>query len=195
MVTKNHRVAGYLPALLYEKFQQFKLDRQFGDSQALIQILSEHFGVSHAVSHSDSSEILERIQALESALSLVQEELAELKLHGVAVLGESTSESPSKLADIPVGQLSFLHEPGTLEAPKDFHHNELNGHSAEGVDGWVSMKTAWSDLGSPGSFDTFRKRTPEELREKYGLDVSMRPGGKYKRHFARKITDSSSDDF
>jgi hypothetical protein len=196
MVTKNHRVAGYLPSLVYEKFQQFKSDREFGDSQALIHIFSEYFGVSQSVSYHDSPEVLERIKALESALILVQEELAKLKLRGVADLGESVSESLSELSDLAVGQLSFLDEPVTVEPPEDLQTSELNGHVVEGVDGWVSMKTAWADLGSPGGFDTFRKRTPDQLREMHGLEIFSYSTGKYKRHLARRIAGGvSSDDF
>lgn len=53
MGTKNKRVAAYLPDSVTEAFNQFKLKHQYGDSQALIEILSEFFGVSRTVTHSE----------------------------------------------------------------------------------------------------------------------------------------------
>jgi hypothetical protein len=193
MGTKNRRVAGYLPALVYEKFQQLKLDRQFGDSQALIHVFSEYFGVSQLVSYHDSPEVLERIQALESAMEKMQEEMLELRQSSLDSPSESPSTPSSKSPEVSEDQLVLLDVPKDLDK---LPSSDSSDDVEEGLDGWVSMKEAWNELGCPGGFDTFRKRTPEDLREKYGLQVSVRPGGKYKRHFARKVlVGSSSDDF
>ena len=44
MPTDKHRIAAYLPKEVDEKFQAFKKEREVGDSQALVLILSEFFG-------------------------------------------------------------------------------------------------------------------------------------------------------
>jgi hypothetical protein len=80
MATKNQRIAAYVPENVYQKYQSFKIEKGLGDSQALIQILSEYFGVDHQVSHSESLHVLERITQLEVSLSAMRSDLlSELK--------------------------------------------------------------------------------------------------------------------
>jgi hypothetical protein len=80
MGTKNPRIAAYVPESIYSKFQVFKDDRKIGDSQALVQILSEYFGVTHLVSRDESLQTLERIARLEESLSHMRSDLlSELK--------------------------------------------------------------------------------------------------------------------
>lgn len=92
MATKNQRIAAYIPENVYEKYQIFKTEKGVGDSQALIQILSEYFGVAHPVAHGDSPQVLGRIERLESSLASMRSDLlveiqrvilAELAIHSV----------------------------------------------------------------------------------------------------------------
>jgi transposase-like protein len=80
MATKNQRIAAYVPENVYQKYQSFKAEKGLGDSQALIQILSEYFGVTHLVSRDESLQTLERIARLEASLSTMRSDLlSELK--------------------------------------------------------------------------------------------------------------------
>jgi hypothetical protein len=78
MATKNRRVATYLSEELEAAFTKFKIDRQIGDSQALIAILSEFFGVSQEVAHQSSSLTTffqDRVEALEEKLTHIKGDL------------------------------------------------------------------------------------------------------------------------
>lgn len=79
MPTVNKRVAAYLPANVRASLEAFKTERNIkGDSQALIVILSEFLGVSQQVAYpvaQDNSEIVERIQSLESRLESLKDDL------------------------------------------------------------------------------------------------------------------------
>lgn len=77
MPTDKHRIAAYLPKEVDEKFQVFKKDREVGDSQALVLILSEFLGVSQEVAHFDNSLLEEKMEALSRGLE-------ELKLNVAA---------------------------------------------------------------------------------------------------------------
>lgn len=57
MPTAKHRIAAYLPPEVDEKFQAFKQEREVGDSQALILILTEFLEVSRKVAHNSSLDI------------------------------------------------------------------------------------------------------------------------------------------
>lgn len=58
MPTENRRVAAYLPPQIDERLETFKSERGLkGDSPALIEILSEFFGVSREATHLSSSEL------------------------------------------------------------------------------------------------------------------------------------------
>jgi hypothetical protein len=55
MSTKKRRIATYIPTEIEDKFQAFKKEREVGDSQALILILTEFLGVSQQVAYSSNS--------------------------------------------------------------------------------------------------------------------------------------------
>ena len=55
MSTKKRRIATYIPVEIEDKFQAFKEEREVGDSQALILILTEFLGVSQQVAFSGDS--------------------------------------------------------------------------------------------------------------------------------------------
>lgn len=75
MPTKRPRVAAYLSESLYERFKQFASDRKLGDSQALIRVLSDYFGVDYQVAHGELPQVLERVEQLESSLSTMRSDL------------------------------------------------------------------------------------------------------------------------
>jgi hypothetical protein len=195
MPTENRRIATYFPKGVDEKFTAFKIDRGIrGDSQALLTIVSEFLGVNQEVAHSSSPDFLDRFKSLEKIVFQIQQELEQLRSLP-RLLDDKEFEEPTEQAiSVVPGQLSFL-EPITVGSHKDSLSPEC-GHVTEGVDGWISMKNAWADLGTPGHFDTFRKRTPDQLREMYGLEVFSYSKGKYKRHLVRRVTGiPSSEDF
>jgi hypothetical protein len=134
MGTKNHRVAGYLPSSVYERFQQFKVERQFGDSQVLIHILSEYFGVNQSVAHSELPNVLERVERLESSLLTIKSEmLDDLKRVLLMELGSQTlmAETPSSQRhDEPIfmdSQLSVSE--GCIDVTHQVTHSELINES------------------------------------------------------------------
>jgi hypothetical protein len=86
MSTTKHRIAAYLPPEVNEKFHAFKQERGLGDSQALIQILTEFLEVSQQVSYSNSLDI----KALKS--ELLSELLSELEFRFCELKGELLSK-------------------------------------------------------------------------------------------------------
>jgi hypothetical protein len=116
MPTQNRRVATYLPPHIDNRLKEFKSERDIkGDSEALIAVLSEYFQVNQKVAYPSSSNLLQRIEAIEEKLgSLKRELLSELKYElQVSIqpeLGkkesESLSELQSKLSEIESSQES-----------------------------------------------------------------------------------------
>jgi uncharacterized protein YfkK (UPF0435 family) len=82
MPTQNRRVATYLPPHIDEPFKSFKSQRNIkGDSEALIAVLSEYFQVSQEVAYPSSSNLLQKIEAIEKKLGSLKGELfSELKV-------------------------------------------------------------------------------------------------------------------
>jgi len=114
MPTDNRRVAAYLPKEIDDCFTAFKTERGFGDSQALIVILSEFLGVNQQVAQQGDSlriGLESRIEALEDRLTHLKNELlSELKGELLRELrnptnqvedveGELSSEPESKLLE------------------------------------------------------------------------------------------------
>lgn len=82
MATNNTRVAAYLPQDITDALNAFKLERglihvdtkdekglRANDSQALITILAEYFGVSQEVAHPTVFDLVKRIERIESRLN------------------------------------------------------------------------------------------------------------------------------
>lgn len=168
MATKNRRVAAYLPPEVDKAFIEFKIKNELAtedsphqnDSQALIQLLSELLGVTHQVEHSVSrqldiemaiqlealkAELVSQISELSSELSVLSQRVDSLK---------AVQDSADTLTS---GQMSLLRD---NVVPKD------------SVDGWLTTKECWNALGSPGSYETFRKLKPDELRRLYNLQAA-----------------------
>jgi predicted RNA-binding Zn-ribbon protein involved in translation (DUF1610 family) len=157
MPTQNRRVATYLPPHIDEPFKSFKSQRDIkGDSEALIVILSEYFQVSQEVAYPSSSNLLQRIEAIEERLgSLKSELLGEFKnlvpeTQKTEPISSSKDKLPGKPKDLQLqtvslfpeeSQSSLLNEPKSklpvdvLEKPKcprcGSEHIRKNG-SAEG---------------------------------------------------------------
>ena len=87
MPTAKHRIAAYLPPEVDEKFQAFKQEREVGDSQALILILTEFLEVSHQVNQGSSL----NIKALKG--ELLSELLGELNIRFNELKSELLSKS------------------------------------------------------------------------------------------------------
>jgi hypothetical protein len=105
MATKNQRIAAYVPENVYQKYQSFKAEKGLGDSQALIQILSEYFGVSHTEPLGSSLTLVERVERLEE---LIQ---ASLTVQSPVATPDPIPIEPELKTDLPAvspGQLSFL---------------------------------------------------------------------------------------
>jgi hypothetical protein len=105
MATKNQRIAAYVPENVYQKYQSFKAEKRLGDSQALIHILSEYFGVSHAEPSGSSLTLVERVERLEELLQ------ASSTMQSLVVAPDLIPIEPELKPDLPVvspGQLSFL---------------------------------------------------------------------------------------
>jgi hypothetical protein len=119
MATKNQRIAAYVPESVYQKYQSFKAEKGLGDSQALIQILSEYFGVAHEVSYSDSLHVLERITQLEVSLSAMRSdllsELKELVLKELAPQAVIFAIPPSEGESVAVPNF----EPEIIDVPQE----------------------------------------------------------------------------
>jgi hypothetical protein len=104
MPTQNRRVATYLPPHIDEPFKSFKSERDIsGDSEALIAILSEYLQVNQEVAYPSSSNLLQRIEAIEGKLgSLKSELLSELEsLNSKTKLTEPPSSPKDKLLSKP----------------------------------------------------------------------------------------------
>jgi hypothetical protein len=89
MSTKKRRIATYIPTEIEDKFQAFKKEREVGDSQALILILTEFLGVSQNSAHSSDS-----LKQIKSELFC---ELKSELLREVETLGNRLGEKIDKL--------------------------------------------------------------------------------------------------
>lgn len=93
MPTQNRRVATYLPPHIDDPFKDFKSKRDIkGDSEALIAILSEYFQVSQEIAYSSSSNLLQRIEAIEERLSSLKSELISELKNGLQVSQAKTDK-------------------------------------------------------------------------------------------------------
>lgn len=131
MSTKKRRIATYIPTEIEDKFQAFKEDRQVGDSQALILILTEFLGVSQKVAHSSDS--LEQIKS-ELLSELKSELLREVSLIEKRLskkTDEPESEPPKKsspkIADKVPNQKELNIAVVEAAGSSDFHKKGLTG--------------------------------------------------------------------
>ncbi len=105
MSTKNRRVATYLPNELSSKFEAFKTEREVGDSQALVLILSEFLGGDRQ-KELDTSELDGKLSIVRSELKseLLIELTQTIEAQIGKLLSELSSSSPSsKTEDVKNG--------------------------------------------------------------------------------------------
>lgn len=133
MPTDNKRVAAYLPKVIKERFEAFKLDRGIkGDSPALIAILETFFGVTHEVGHSSNPPFDE--EALKD--ELLSELRGELRALAAKIkselLNELNSESPEPGVDRPKLR-SILSNQGVdqVSLPENELPSELDEQAAD----------------------------------------------------------------
>lgn len=204
MVTQNPRIAAYVPQVIKEQFEAFKSERKIkGDSQALVAILSEYFGVSHQAAHQVSPDLIQRIEVLENRIDSLRDGLLselnsrlldaitpikhsldglESNLSSVQqvkdkvrdeILSELKSESPQDRL-IP-GQLELIPHEESSETWEANEDEPSNELKSKPPDDerWMSTKECWEYLGRPGRYDTFRKISPEKLHQLYGVRANL----------------------
>lgn len=151
MATKNRRVAAYLPDSIDEKLQDFKVKQGLpvsadkpnqSDSQALIVILKEFFGVAQEVSHAPGQQevIFQRLQTLEESiekgLAVVKDDLNTLGgvvAHEIKVLTDRVDslEQPSvKEPEQPESQQQSEPESESKSEPQSEQDAEILSQSA-----------------------------------------------------------------
>lgn len=141
MPTENRRVATYLPKELDERLSAFKSKHGLnGDSPALVAILSEFFKVSQQVARSasfDKPDFLERLEAVESKVAHLKDELLSELKSKLLELSDSTKqqsvqqvkeevrsellselESKSPKEEVP-GQLNLIPDAQDSELPSE----------------------------------------------------------------------------
>jgi hypothetical protein len=183
MPTQNRRIATYLPPHIHEPFKVFKSQRDIkGDSEALIAILSEYLQVSQEVAYPSSSNLLQRIEAIEEKLgSLKGELLSELKSDlQPQKLNNEKSESRSSLqiellADDSLKstdrKIELLNEPEVSQiAP-------MSGHALSvrlGVNKNSAFKTRKRYQNNPQHFEKWSKsKDPDGIAWEYYEDDKL----------------------
>ena len=143
MATQNRRIAAYLPPEIDQKLKAFKIDAGLAtkrnpnknDSQALIAILSQFFGINQDPAYSSAAELRQDLANLEAKLDQLSSSLTEKIAHlendfaafkqAKADIEETLLSQPkSDSADAPFtvpGQLDLLdfiqsHSVGNIES-------------------------------------------------------------------------------
>lgn len=153
MSTENRRVAAYLPKNIDDQLKAFKTDRGLkGDSQALIAILEEYFGVSREVAYPkilpfDTESFRDGLLSeLKSELLILKMEikselLSELKNESIKAVEENVNHSKQLLIlvneetdqQLQSNELPSEQKNEPLRKPNDFDENkndELSSKSA-----------------------------------------------------------------
>lgn len=130
MTTQNRRIAAYLPPEIDQKLKAFKIDAGLAtkrnpnknDSQALISILSQFFGLNHEAPYASAAELRQNLADLEAKLdrlsSALSEKIAHLETDLAALkqprldikeieLTKPKAESAAAFSSVP-GQLHLL---------------------------------------------------------------------------------------
>ena len=130
MATQNRRIAAYLPPEIDQKLKAFKIDAGLAtkrnptknDSQALIAILTQFFGLDHEAPYASATELRQNLSDLEAKLDRLSNALSEKIAHLETDLADlkqakidieaseptkSKAESGSIFSTVP-GQLDLL---------------------------------------------------------------------------------------
>lgn len=129
MPTNNRRVATYIPKEIDSKFQAFKEEKQVGDSQALILILSSYFEVSQKTAYLSESPLFKQVQILESKFDSMSSLLSELKneLSGKAGIDRLSELKSSLLYELKTDSRSILES----ELPSSLTNISSNSNDSE----------------------------------------------------------------
>jgi len=148
MGTDNRRVAAYLPPEIDDRFKAFKIQHGLAteenpntnDSKALIQILSEYFGVAqdvaHPITHYVTIEQFNNLNTkvenlyglLQQSDARIEEAASEIKSELLGELKGSSSNSSHP------GQLSFLQPEQGIQAEREkVSQGDLPGELLEGL--------------------------------------------------------------
>lgn len=182
MATNNTRVAAYLPQDITDALNIFKIERglivpeikdekglRANDSQALITILAEFFGVSQEVAHPSSLDLVKRIEAIEQKIE------AHLVSHSSEPLKKASPAKPAKVSTPIVANQLGLEvdklDPDTSPAKPDGQR-------------WLSTSQAFERAKARGcdrnknGFKGWSQRRPEQCLELYQLRRIEPDGGR-----------------
>ena len=163
MATENKRVASYLPPALHNLLKEFQEQHGLGESKAIIEILSDFFGVSQKVAHPNSLDLVKRIEAIEEKLE------AHLAAHSnESPQPSSSTELPEASADQKpevISQLGLGVEQSGLDSPPARPDGQR----------WLSTSQAFERAKDRGckrnknGFKGWSQREPSKCLEKYQL--------------------------
>jgi hypothetical protein len=99
MATENPKISAYVPQVVYERFKQYQEERQLSMSQAVAQLITEHFGIdlSKGIAEQSTSELPSRLERVEQDLEDLKQKTANLLVQVDEL--QSTSELPKRLSD------------------------------------------------------------------------------------------------
>lgn len=183
MGTDNRRVAAYLPKEIDDRLKEFISERGLkGDSPALIEILSEYFGVSRQVA-----------QSVDYSLFVTQSQFEELaaKVSELSAANEKSIPLGSLISKLPDRVRRLEDKVAFLEIAKSQGATLSTGELAKrlGIDS--STLSHWKSTGKKGkSPDELLKATREKDPEGIGWIV-VPENGKFKPE--RDLLGSPSD--
>lgn len=103
MATQNRRIAAYLPPKIDKKLKAFKIDAGLAtkrnptknDSQALIAILTQFFGLDHEAPYASATELSQQLADLEAKLDRLSTALTEKIAHLETDLADLKQPKPN----------------------------------------------------------------------------------------------------
>lgn len=180
MSTNKERIAAYLPDDVATAFRGFKVEYGLGDSQALIRILTEYFEVSQQVTHSGDSELLQRIEALESHFSSLSQEFESVRQFKSELLGEL-----EELKGLEKTLFGMNRSVSHADSPSELLVQEKSGESE-----------IVSPLGSTNSVSAEKRKRgrPKGSRNpKSQIEADKNPGTLSTAELARRLTKKRTD--
>lgn len=162
MPSKNRRIATYLPPFLENHLKEFIIQRNIrGESAALIQILSEYFGVTRQVAQEVEPKIYVTLNQFEELSDQVQ------ALAKTCVEESSTSSSQSELlvelsqlqdalAEVKASQSRLQHKVDSIAASLPRNDEWSTGSLAKRLNVDSSTLSHWKSSGPKG-------KSPENL--------------------------------
>ena len=140
MATQNRRIAAYLPPEIDQKLKAFKIDAGLAtkrnpnknDSQALIAILSQFFGLNQAPAYSSAVELRQDLMNLEAKVDRLSSALTEQIAHlenDFAAFKQAKADMEESLLNEPKSEPIDAHStvPGQLDL-LDFIQTQSDGN-------------------------------------------------------------------